>query len=96
MNINNMTYDDLEQLKEMIAARQEYLKTLAENFLYNEFKDDYIYITYFEDGSYYYDMTGASAYKRYKNNPGAVKICRKTKDLKPKYQTILEKGNYHA
>ena len=51
MNINNMNYEDLEQLKEKIAARQEYLKTLAENFLYNEFKDDYIYITYFEDGS---------------------------------------------
>ena len=93
MNIENMNYEDLEQLKEKITERQNYLRSLVENFLYNEFKDDYIYVTYFEDGSYHYDMTGANAYKRYMSEPGAIRISRKTKDLRPKYETILEKGN---
>ena len=96
MNISMLNYEDLELLKKKIAERQEYLRGLAENFMYNEFRDEYIYVLIYRNGDKGYEQTGQKAYKKYSESSDIVRLDRKTKDLRPKWETLLEKGNYNA
>lgn len=96
MNISMLNYEDLELLKRKIAERQQYLRNLAENFMYNEFRDDYIYVLIYRNGDKGYEQTGQKAYKKYSESSDIIRLDRKTKDLRPKWETLLEKGNCNA
>ncbi len=82
---------DLNELKKLIDLKiqEEYDRT--ENFMLHERIDDYIYIVYYFDDSYHYYCIGADAYNEYIRNEYAVKIGRKTKDLFPTYEMLMEK-----
>lgn len=84
---------DLLALKKMVEDQIKYAKHLKENFYLNELTDDFIYIVWYMDGSYHYMFKGAEAYNEYIDNPRAIKLERKTKDLFPKFEMLMEKGN---
>lgn len=84
---------DLLALKKMVEDQIEYAKHLKENFYLNELTDDFIYIVWYMDGSYHYMFKGAEAYNEYIGNQRATKLERKTKDLFPKFELLMEKGN---
>lgn len=83
---------DLLALKKMIEDQIEYARHLKENFYLNEQTDDYIYIVRYNDGSFHYVFKGAEAYNEYIES-GAVMLERKTKDLFPKFEILMERRN---
>lgn len=60
-------------------------------FMLHDFIDNYYYIVYYKDGNYVTDCIGEKAYKKYMDDDDAVRIARKTKELFPKFETLLEK-----
>ena len=91
--INSMSTADLLNLKSFIEDKIDEYYNLPDNFYLHEKTDDYIYIVDYEDGSFHYTYKGADAYREYTNDLRAVGIRRKTKDLFPKYETMI-KENY--
>lgn len=84
---------DLLALKEMVEQQIQYAKHLKENFYLNDTFDDYIYIVRFKNGKYHYVFKGAEAYKEYIENDYACKLERKTKELFPVFEILMEKKN---
>lgn len=84
---------DLLALKKMVEDQIEYARHLKENFYLNEQTDDYIYIVRYNDGSFHYVFKGAEAYNEYIGNQRAIKLERKTKDLFPKFEILMERRN---
>lgn len=84
---------DLIALKEMIDEQIEYSRHLKENFYLNDSTDDYIYIVRYNDNSYHYVFKGAEAYNEYIDHNDAIRIERKTKDLFPIFELLMEKKN---
>lgn len=94
--LNGMNTDQLLALKSAIEDMIEENYNLKENFYLHDRTDDYIYICVYEDGSIHYDYLGSRAYKRYLDDDRIVAIKRKTKDLFPAYEDLLEKETYKA
>lgn len=84
----------LADLKNEVEQQMDYLYYLDENFWMRDKIDNYLYVIYYIDGSYYTDCIGKRAYERYMGDPNAFKICYKTKDLFPTYGTLLVKESY--
>lgn len=82
---------DLHELKRLIEQKIQEEYDLPENFMHHDKVDDYIYIVEYFDGSYHYDCIGKRSYEEYIGNVNAVRIRRKTKELYPTYETLLEK-----
>lgn len=82
----------LESLRRAIEEQERAVYDRKENFYLHKEVDGYIYITHFADGSFYYDCIGQNAYERYRSDPMAVSLERKTKDLFPVYEQLLSKG----
>lgn len=83
---------DLLALKEMVEDQIQYAKHLKENFYLNNTADDYIYIVHYRNGKYHYVFKGAEAYNEYMGNDKAWKLERKSKELFPTYESLLEKN----
>lgn len=64
---------------------------LAENFMFHDKIDNYIYEINYKDGSSYVDYIGQRAYDKYIHDDDAINIYRKTKDLFPTRELLLEK-----
>ena len=84
---------DLIALKKMVEEQIEYARHLKDNFYLNEQFDDFIYIVHYSDGEYHYIFKGKDAYNEYKDNPAAIRLERKTKELFPKFEILMEKWN---
>ena len=87
----SLSSQDLLALKAQIDQQLQNIYDLKENFFTHETTDDYIYIVTYLDGHDHIDYIGARAYKEYIDNVDAIRIDRKTKDLFPKYEILLEK-----
>ena len=94
--LNGMNTDQLLSLKSAIEEKIEENYNLKENFYLHDKTDDYIYICVYEDGEIRRDYLGSRAYKRYLEDDRVVAIKRKTKDLFPTYEDLLEKETYKA
>lgn len=94
--LNGMNTDQLLALKSAIEEKIEENYNLKENFYLHDRTDDYIYICVYDDGSIHYDYLGSRAYKRYLDDDRIVALKRKTKDLFPAYEDLLEKETYKA
>ena len=90
-NISAYSGTDLTDLKKMIDEKIQEDYNRKENFMLHDRTDDYIYIVHYDDGSYHFWCKGADAYERYINDPEAVRISRKTKDLFPVYEDLIRK-----
>lgn len=62
-----------------------------ENFFLHDSLDDYIYIIDYKDGHYRYEVIGSKAYNEFNKAEDAIAIRRKTKDLFPTYENLMEK-----
>ena len=91
-SFERLASQDLIKLKEQIDRQLEEIYERKENFYLHEKIDDYIYIVHYLDGHTHMDYIGARSYNEYISNEDAIKIERKTKDLFPTYETLMEKG----
>lgn len=87
--LRNMNGFQLEEIKQLIDNEYNQLAVKDDNYMLHNFIDDFIYIVYYADGSYHYFCKGRDAYIEYKN--WGVKLGRKTKDLFPTYEMLLDK-----
>ena len=83
---------ELEQIKAMIDDQIMKIYNLKENFYLHDKTDDYIYRIVYADGHIYYDCIGKRAYEKFTLDSDAVRIERKTKDLFPTVELLLEKA----
>lgn len=82
---------DLNRVKDLVdeQLQTEYYK--KENFMLHERIDDYLYEVYYSDGRRMSFCIGQKAYKEYMENKFATTIWRKTKDLFPERELLLQK-----
>lgn len=92
-SIQFMDGNDLIALKKMVEDQIEYARHLKENFYLNDQFDNFIYIVLYDNGEYRYMFKGNEAYNEYKDNPAAIRLERKTKDLFPKFEILMERRN---
>ena len=92
--LKSLTAEELTLLRDQVDEQIEDLYWCDENFWMRESIDSYIYITRYEDGSYYYDYLGQTAYERYISDDRAVQLDYKTKDLFPTFGTLMRKENH--
>lgn len=92
----------IDMLRRMpLADFDVYLKAVAkvEKERYREMwythdnVDDYIYIVHYSDGHTHMTCKGKESYTEYMASDDAVMLERKTKDLFPTYQTLLQKAH---
>ena len=81
----------LEKIKEYANNRIADNYDLIENFMFHDKIDSYIYEIKYNDGNKYVDYIGKRAYDKYMNDDNAISIYRKTKDLFPTYELLLQK-----
>ena len=84
--------DNINIIREMLLEKEEALYDLPEHFKFHNVSDDYIYQVYFDDETSYRDYIGSRAYEKFMNSSNAVKIVRYTKELKPKYELLMNKA----
>lgn len=89
--IENFVGTDLTELKKLIELKIQEDYDRKENFMLHDRIDDYIYVVYYIDGEYHSYCKGCDAYERYMRDADAVSIKRKTKDLFPVYEDLIEK-----
>lgn len=80
----------LTEIVKLIDSRIEEVYDEKENFMYHDEIDDYIYVVYYLDRKVYY-CKGKEAYENYIRDDEALSVYRKTKDLFPTYELLLEK-----
>ena len=87
--LDNLNGFELKRIKELFD--QKYLEVCQKdaNYQVHDFKDDYLYIIYYPDGNRSISANGAEAYEKYLKD--GIRLDRKTKDLFPVYETLLEK-----
>lgn len=83
---------DLQLIKDLVNAQIDIEYEKPENFMYHKKIDDYLYLVYYQDGTFNLFCIGADAYERFMKRDDAVRVERKTKDLFPKYEVILKKN----
>ena len=83
--------DQLEELVRLIEEEKKRRYDLKDSFFYHDRIDEYLYIVHYKNGSSHLDCIGSRSYKEYINNPDALWIERKTKDLFPSFELLMEK-----
>ena len=81
---------ELKRIKKYFENKFEEVAQKDSNYILHDFVDDYFYIVYFEDGTHHLYSKGEDAYSTYKNC--GIRLERKTKDLFPTYEVLLEKA----
>ena len=87
--LDKLTCTELKRIKEYFDQKYEQVRRKDSNYILHDFVDDYIYVVYFDDGTVSQYCKGQNAYSMYKNF--GVRLERKTKDLFPKYEKLMEK-----
>lgn len=83
---------ELQEVMKAVSKETEKKFWAKDNFFMREVTDDYIYITRYKDGSYYYDYLGKKAYEKFIYDENCIRIDYKTKTLRPKFGTLMAKG----
>ena len=91
MNINLITNQaDLMKMKKEIENRIDEIYYRKENFMYHDKIDYYLYVVVYPDRKITYE-TGKKAYDNFISDECALCVQRKTKDLFPTYELLLER-----
>ena len=87
--LDNLNGFELKRIKELFD--QKYLEVCQKdaNYQVHDFKDNYLYIIYYPDGNRSISANGAEAYEKYMKD--GIRLDRKTKDLFPTYETLLQR-----
>ena len=80
---------ELKRIKALFDEMYDQAAHKDSNYQVHNFLDDYLYIIYYPNGETHMTTKGAEAYKNYLE--AGVRLERKTKDLFPIYETLLEK-----
>lgn len=80
---------ELKRVKELFDEKFDEVCQKDANYPMHDFIDNFIYIIYYPDGEHKYCFNGAEAYDRYMKE--GVRLDRKTKDLFPTYETLLQR-----
>ena len=81
---------DLLYLKSIIDSQIEQNYYRKENFMFHDSLDEYLYVVNFENDYHTYS-TGKKAYDVFIENSDALNITRKTKDLFPTFELLMER-----
>lgn len=81
----------VEKIKDLLEENIRENYHLKDNFKFHDCLDSYFYITRLNNGDYYLDTTGKKGYERFLNEPNAIQLERKTKNLFPTYEILLKK-----
>lgn len=81
----------IEKIRELIDENVERNYELKENFKFHDEIDSYFYIVRYSNGDYNLFYKGKEAYDRFKREESAIRIERKTKNLFPTYETLIER-----
>lgn len=82
---------DLNRVKDLVDQQLEDEYYKKENFMLHERIDNFLYEVYMNDNSKITFCIGKKAYKEYQQNKQAVSIYRKTKDLFPERELLIER-----
>lgn len=93
--LNMLDGHELQEVFKAVSSEVEKNYWSDDNFFMRDVTDNYIYITRYADGSYYYDCIGKKAYEKYLHDDNCIRIDYKTKDLRPTYGTLMAKGEIY-
>ena len=80
---------ELKRVKELFEQKYAEVAQKDSNYQVHDFVDDYLYIVYYPNGEHHLTLKGADAYARYLKE--GIRLDRKTKDLFPTYETLLQR-----
>lgn len=84
--------DYIEKIRELINQNVERNYELKDNFMYHDEIDSYFYVVRYSNGEYNLFCKGKDAYDRYRRDKDAICIERKTKNLRPTYETLIQRA----
>ena len=87
--LDKLSGAELKRFKELFDKKYNEVVQLDCNYPMHDYIDNYLYIVYFKDGTHHLFSKGEDAYDTYSRC--GVRLERKTKDLFPIYETLLEK-----
>lgn len=82
----------IEKIRELLEQNVERNYELKDNFMYHTELDSYFYLVRYDNGDYNLYTKVCDAYARYQRDDKAVSVERKTKDLYPTYETLLQRS----
>ena len=88
--LSKLSGTELQRIKKYFDKKFDEVVQLDSNYILHDFVDDYIYMVYYKDGTCHRFGKGADAYSEY--NKYGIRLERKTKDLFPTYEVLLEKA----
>lgn len=84
--------DYIEKIRELIDENIERNYELKDNFMYHDEIDSYFYVVRYSNGDYNLYCKGKDAYDRYSRDMNAIRVERKTKSLRPTYETLIQRA----
>lgn len=82
----------IEKIQELLEENIERNYELKDNFKYHTQLDSYFYIVRCANGDYTLYTKGCDAYDRYERDDTAICVERKTKDLFPTYEMLIQRS----
>lgn len=90
--IHSLNATDFNNLREFIKKEEK--SRYDEMWWTHNRIDNYLYYVYYKDGSEWMHCIAKKVYDEYISNENAICIKRKTKDLFPTWETLMEKKNH--
>lgn len=87
--LRKLKMEDIALAKQILDER-EY--ELWEPMWWTHENDDWVYLLYRSDGKIHTTWKGREAYEMYRDDPNFYLIMRKTKNLFPIYEVVLERN----
>ena len=87
--LDKLSGTELKRIKQYFDKKFSEVVKKDSNYIMHDFLDDYFYIVYFNNGTHHLYSKGEDAYNNYMSD--GIRLERKTKDLFPMYETLLEK-----
>ena len=87
--LDKLSGTELKRIKQYFDKKFSEVVKKDSNYIMHDFLDDYFYIVYFYNGTHHLYSKGEDAYNNYMSD--GIRLERKTKDLFPMYETLLEK-----
>lgn len=86
---DKLSGEQLKRFKQLLDKKFDEVVKEDRNYMMHDFIDDYMYYVYYADGTRHLCLKGEDAYNNYMSD--GIRLERKTKDLFPMYETLLEK-----
>ena len=87
--LDKLSGTELKRIKQYFDKKFSEVVVKDDNYIMHDFIDNYLYIVYYRDGTHHLYLKGEDAYNNYLSD--GIRLERKTKDLFPMYETLLEK-----